>query len=76
MRSEGAELRIGDPRAARGPRYICLARADQLDAAADLYERHAERLLLRGQVKYARRERVIAAHARRVANSARQHAGS
>ena len=56
------------------PRYISLARADQLDAKAEIFERHAERLMLRGQVKYARRERMLAAHARRVARSARQRA--
>ena len=77
MGSEGSpEVRSEQIRAAGEPRYICLARADHLDATAEIFEQHAERLVLRGQLKYARRERLIAAHARRAARSARQHARS
>ena len=70
----GATLRDLQGRVTARPRYICLVRAARLEEKADLFERHAERLMSRGQVKYARRERLIAAHARRAARSARQHA--
>jgi hypothetical protein len=70
----GATPRDLHGRGTSRPRYICLVRAARLEEKADLFERHAERLMSRGQVGYARRERLIAAHARRAARSARQHA--
>jgi hypothetical protein len=75
MGSEGGATPRGlQGRGTARPRYICLARAARLEEKADLFERHAERLMSRGQVQYAMRERLLATHARRAARSARRHA--